>query len=44
MLNNFFIVLDGLSLYLIAGAIAFYIASKLAESEADYIERRTHSN
>ena len=41
MLNNFFAVMDGMALYLLAGSISFYIASKLAESEAEYIERRT---
>jgi hypothetical protein len=40
MLSNFLFVLDGLSLYLVAGAIMFYLASKLAESEAEYLRRR----
>ena len=41
MISNFLFVMDGMALYLLAGSVSFYIASKLAESEAKYIERRS---
>ena len=40
MLSNFGSVLGGLSAYLIAAGVMFYIAAKLEQAEAEYLERR----